>query len=143
MDVKIIQNNKLRKLLKKGPNIRELQSITLSEALSERNKEISSSIENMTTKSKIDIELFRNWKVKSLARIQEKIIKLKQKVKPKGAKSVLNNPEFKIYLEQLHCQLFIAAIDKASNNFACICKKYYMTKLLHEFSINGGTPNKT
>ena len=97
----------------------------------------------MTTKSKINIELFRNWKVKSLAKIQEKTIKLKQKVKPKGAKSVLNNPEFKIYLEQLHCQLFIAAIDKASNNFACICKKYYMTKLLHEFSINGGTPNKT
>ena len=97
----------------------------------------------MTTKSKIDIELFRNWKVKSLARIQEKIIKLKQKVKPKGAKSVLNSPEFKIYLEQLHCQFFIVAIDKASNNFACICKKYCMTKLLHEFSINGGTPNKT
>ena len=143
MDVKIIKNNKLRKLLKKGPNIRELQSINLSEALSERNKEISSSIENMTTKSKIDIELFRNWKVKSLAKIQEKIIKLKQKVKPKGVKSVLNNPEFKIYLEQLSCQFFIVAIDKASNNFACFCKKYYMTKPLHENSINGGTPNKT
>ena len=97
----------------------------------------------MTTKSKIDIELFRNWKVKSLAKIQEKIIKLKQKVKPKGAKSVLNNPEFKIYLEQLSCQFFIVAIDKASNNFACFCKKYYMTKPLHENSINGGTPNKT
>lgn len=126
MDVKIIKNNKLRKLLKKSPNIRELQSINLSEALSERNKEISSSIENMTTKSKIDIELFRNWKVKSLAKIQEKIIKLKQKVKPKGAKSVLNNLDVKKYLEQLLHRFALVNIDKA--NFVFICKT---------------TPNKT
>lgn len=37
----------------------------------------------MTTKSKIDIELFRNWKVKSLAKVQEEKIKLKQKVNQK------------------------------------------------------------
>ena len=129
--------------MKKGPNYRELLSINLSKAFSETNKEINSCIENMTTKNKIDIELFQNSKVKRLAKVQEKIIKLKQKIKPRGAKSVLNNPDFKIYLVQRHCKYITAAIGKASNNFSFICKKYCKAELLSEFSINGGTPNKT
>ena len=35
-----------------------------------------------------------------------------------------------------------ANIDKASNNFAFTCKKYYKTKPSSEAGLNGDTPNK-
>ena len=60
----------------------EPQSINFSKAF--RNKAINSCIQNMATKSKIDIELFKNLKENVLAKVDEKI-KLNQKLKPRGA----------------------------------------------------------
>ena len=56
---------------------------------------------------------------------------------------MLNDSIVKIYLEQLHSQFVIVTIYKASNTFAFICKKIYITKLLSEDGVNGYTPNKT
>lgn len=63
---------------------------------------------------------------RSISKSQRKIAKLKRKVKPKGAKSVLNNLDVKKYLEQLLHRFALVNIDKA--NFVFICKT---------------TPNKT
>ena len=60
-----MKSNKLKKenKLTKEPNNREPQSINFSNAFLERSKTIDSSIENMTTKSKTDIELLQSLKI--------------------------------------------------------------------------------
>ena len=49
--------------------------------------------------------------------MKEKIIDLKQKIKPKQIKPVLSDPDVKKLLEELHRKFVIVTIRKASKNF--------------------------
>ena len=79
---------------------------------------------------------FKLWIEKLLTKTRQKITELKQEIKHKQTKPELCDPDVKKYLEDLHQKLGIAAIDKASNNFAFIYRKYYISKLLEEVSPN-------
>ena len=68
--------------------------------------------------------------------MKEKIRELKQKIKPKQTKPVLSDPDVKTKMEELHQKFVIVTIDKASNNFAFICWKYYISKLITEVCPN-------
>ena len=63
-------------------------------------------------------------------------------MKSNPVKPVLGDPEVIEYLQQLHRHFVIVPIDKAANNFSFICKKYYISKILHEVGLSG-TPNPT
>ena len=63
---------------------------------------------------------FQPRKDKVLAMVKEKIAELKQNIKTKRVKPVLNDPDGKKYLEELHRKSAFVTIDKASNNFAFI-----------------------
>ena len=41
----------------------------------------------------------------------------------------------KTYLEQLYCRFVVVTNNKASNDFAFICKKLYITKLMSEIAL--------
>lgn len=49
---------------------------------------------------------------KSVTISWQKIKKIKQKVKPRGAKAVLNDPDVKTYLEQLTVDLLLPPLTK-------------------------------
>ena len=49
---------------------------------------------------------------KSVTKSWQKIKKIKQKVKPRGAKAVLNDPDVKTYLEQLIVDLLLPPLTK-------------------------------
>ena len=51
---------------------------------------------------------------------------------------VLKRPEIKLELENLHKRFVVCVVDKASNNFAIICKKYYLIRLAEELGIDTG-----
>ena len=40
------------------------------------------------------------------------------------------------YLKELHSRFIIVPVDKASNNFAIICKKFYFEVLMNELGLN-------
>ena len=92
-DLWIIKNNKLRKLLAKGPSPREPWTTNFFKALIEITTTFDRSIE--TTK-------------------------------------IISDPHVKKHTEELHQKFVIVTINKASNNFAFICRKYYISKLLAE-----------
>ena len=69
--------------------------------------------------------------------------KSKQKVKPRGVKSVLNDLNIKTYLEHIYRRFVIVTIDKAPKNFSLFCKKIDIIELLSEVGLSGDTPNKT
>ena len=58
--------------------------------------------------------------------------KLKTKIKPSLTKPILSDPDVLAYLETRHRKYVIFPIEKASNNFAFICKKFYISKTLSE-----------
>ena len=62
--------------------------------------------------------------------------KFKQKVKPKPTIPVLIYSDVKMHLEKLHWKFVIVTIDKASDNFGFICRKYYIFKLFAEVTLN-------
>ena len=45
---------------------------------------------------------------------------------------MLSDPDFLAYLATLHRKYVVVLIYKAGNNFAFICKKFYISKILYE-----------
>ena len=101
-----------------------------------KNPALYTCIKAMKLKIKYTTWKFTLWKEKILAKVKEKIIELKQKIKSKQTKPVLSNPDVKKQMKNFCWKLFIVIIDKASNNFAFLCRKYYISKLLAEVSPN-------
>ena len=124
-------NKKLKKLLRKSPNYTEPRTMNFSKVLIEITTAFDSCIEAMVLKTNTSSN-FIPWKEKVIAKVKEKITELKQKMKPKQTKPVLSDPDLKKHLEVLHRKFVIVTIDKA-NNFASMCVKYYISKLLAEF----------
>ena len=52
-------------------------------------------------------------------------------------KPVLDRPEVQEDLQTLHSKFVLVPIDKASNNVAFVCKRYYAEVILQEIGILG------
>ena len=141
-DLRIVENQKLRSLLSKGPNYREPKSINFKHCLKNIKCALNCCVEKMSNKYKLHESMFMAWKSSIIAKVEEKISSLKKKTKYRIIKPILKDPQVIKYLEEFHHKFVIVPIDKASNNFAFICKKFYISKILSEVGING-IPNPT
>ena len=137
-DIRIIKNNKLRKLISKGPKYREPLKIEWKSVRDSILISLDECVENWSVKSKINKAEFLLWKNSIIEVLDAKILHLKQTVKPINIKQVLKDPDVKIALEELHHNFVIVPIDKAANNVAFVCKRYYAMVLLTEMGLIGG-----
>merc|ERR1711928_285663 len=80
----------------------------------------------------IPVEQMTPWKNEILKKVDQKIRNLKLRVQPKKTKQVLKRPDVVEHLEQLHKTYVFVPIDKAGNNIAIICKRYYVEVILKE-----------
>ena len=65
---------------------------------------------------------FDKWESVLLNKIKSKIARIpRKKMEPN---QILNTPEMMKYIQELHARFVIVPIDKASNNFAIICKAF-------------------
>ena len=62
-DLKIVENNKLRKLLSKGPNHREPVAIDFDKAKEEILSGIETLVTNWAKKAQVDKRLFNGWRI--------------------------------------------------------------------------------
>ena len=134
-DLRMIENNKLRKLLSNGPNYREPRTRNYKKCKEAVTTAIDRCVENLSIKYKIDKKCFMQWSDRVKNKVQSKLKELKEKIIPKKTKPVLADETAVSYLKKLQQQFVIVTIDKASNNFAFICKKYYVASLLNEVGI--------
>ena len=132
-DLHIIKNQKLRELFKKGPNYREKKAINWKKTMSLLKEDIKLFIKKWSDRAGIPEECFSKWKITPFKSIQEKVKKLKKKIKFKPFKNVLKDPCLKD-LKELKDQFVLVPIDKAANNEGWICKKYFLEILLKEMS---------
>ena len=138
-DLRIISNLKLRKLLSKGPNYREPRTLNYRKCKQSIESSISSSIDNLAAKYQLNVENLLSWKNKILELVDLRINVLKSKRVPSTTKPVLQDEEVLSFLSDIHDKFVIVPIDKASNNVAIICKRFYIQKLLSEVGIPGDT----
>ena len=138
-DLRIVENSKLRKLLTKGPNYRQPKSINLNKAKKEIITALNQCIENLAIKTKNNVASFQTWKETIINKLETRLVYLQTTLKPQWTMPTLSDPEVKSYLEDMHRRFVIVPIDKAANNFAFICKKFYVSRILAELHVNGGS----
>ena len=137
-DLRIIPNSKLRKLICKGPNFREARSINWDKCIREINIGLDRCIESMVQKvSNISSDNLQSWKDEILLKVNQKVESLKTVIKPLRTQPKLKNVDVLTCLESLQQKYVLVPIDKAANNVAVICKKYYVEVILREIGILG------
>ena len=141
-DLRIISNQRLRKLISKGPNYREPCTINWNKCRSEIERGLDEcAVQLSKHKRSISLNHLIPWKRKVLEKVDHKIQELRQRITHRTTNPVLKDPEVKRNLEALQTDYVIVPIDKASNNIAVVCKKFYVEVLLKEIGILGPESN--
>lgn len=137
-DLRVIGNQKLRKLVARGPNFREAKTIHWGHCKNEITSGLEAYIDRVCVKfPDIETEHLVDWKNKVLEIVDLDIQKLKLKIKKQRTNPVLKQPEVMNYLNSFHEKFVMTPIDKASSNVAVICKRYYAEVVLKEIGILG------
>ena len=85
----------------------------------------------------VDNSDFSLWKSEVLKQVDAKIGSLKKKVKYQKVSSVLKRKDVIDCLSEIHTNFVVVPIDKAANNVAFICKRFYVEVILKEIGILG------
>ena len=136
-DLRIIENAHLRQLIQKGPNYREPKPVNWKKCRDTVQSGLDTCADKMVVGKEIPVEEMNSWKNEILKKVDEKIRSLKLRVPYKKSKQVLKRPDVVEYLEQLHKSYVLVPIDKAGNNIAIICKRYYVEVILKEIGESG------
>ena len=94
-------------------------------------------VTSLRTKYNLTPDAINDWKNKILEEVNTKAINLRRFKLPSKTKPVLKDPSVLQDLEKLHRKYVVVPIDKAANNVAFVCKKFYVEKLLTEIGIMG------
>ena len=93
--------------------------------------------DKLKAKYKLADETLNEWQDHIKKELEKRIKSLKQKRKFSQVKQTLYDPEVLEYLQNFKKHFVITAIDKTSHNFAFICKKCYISKILSEIGSTG------
>ena len=137
-DLRIIENENLRKLISKGPNYREPKTVNWKKCREEIINGLSEGASLIaSSNNSLNLQDFHSWRDKILEKVDLKITSLKSTLKPQRTNPVLKQPDVVTYLEELHRKYVLVPIDKAANNVAIICKKHYIDVILKEIGVIG------
>ena len=85
---------------------------------------------------KISLTLLQPWLDKMFEVIRKKILRLKRDTDIPINKNKYASKCIKTALKSLHDKFVVCTVDKASNNFAIICKKFFILALLEELGFD-------
>ena len=134
-NLKIIHNNKLRKLFSKGPKYRENKSFSFEKAKSNIIAGLNTCIESWCDKHGTTTSAFSEWKQQVLTKVDERIQHLSKQSTTTSNKQVLKDKNIIKDLQTLHNKFVIVPIDKASGNVAFICQRHYANVLIKELGL--------
>ena len=119
--------------MKKGAQFRESTPYNLHKHYHLLSKHVEQFVTKWARKEKCDPSLLKDW----LGTFKLFILrKLKHVIDQQDCTSpVLKDPEVVEYLEFLHNRFVIVPVDKASKNFAIICKAFYIKVLMQELGV--------
>ena len=141
----IVQNEKLHRLLSKGPKYREPKIFSYAKAKDSIVLGIDECINAWSAKQNVPVALFKNWKHAILLKIDERISFLENanNHRRRTYKSDLHDTDVMACLNDLQHKYVMVPIDKAGNNVAFICKRFYAHILLKELGLYTYEPSST
>ena len=131
-NLQIVEDRRLRDLLRKGPNHREKEPLHWSLARKTLVQDIDTFITKWSGKTGRAESCYAEWKTKLMEKIDDKYKELKNKIQVQPVKKVLKIPECSKELEDLQRKYVLVPIDKAANNIGFVCKKYYLSVIAQE-----------
>ena len=137
-DLSLVKNKTLCKLMTKGTKFREPILTNHTELTNAVTAAMANFTEKLSKQHDIMNSKFDNWK-KEVCSVFNSRLEFLKKHKPwlfKDTDSVLEKYEIKSCLKDLQNRFIICNIDKASNNYAFICKKFFVKTLTEELGIN-------
>ena len=135
-NLEIVSDIKLRKLISKGPNYREPVPFSCSKGKEEILKGIDNCITAWSNKEGLAVGAFSDWKHMITSRIDDRILALANNRRQHSfTESVFDDANAKKCLSDLQAKYVMVPIDKASNNVAFICKRYYALVILQELGL--------
>ena len=133
-NLKFIKNKKLRSLLCKGPRYREARNTNWNMFVSDLKVNLKSCVCSWARREKVDSSLLMEWYHKVLDGVAKIVKKLKKQRKP-CSNMILNSPDVIDSLSKLQDKFVFVPTDKASNNIAIVCKKFYIEQSMRELNI--------
>ena len=134
-DLNIVNNDKLRKMIKKGPKYREPKQLDFEDAREQITSGLSQFIENLSSDKGVHKNHFSQWKSTILSLVDNKIELLKNKIRITSVKSAFSDTLVRQNLNSLKNDFVIVPIDKAANNVAFVCKQFYAFVISKELGV--------
>ena len=141
-DLRIVTDNKLRKVFSKGPKFREPRKLDWDKARDSIKSGITDCVTTWCAKHRMSKNVLFAWQTEILGVVDERIEKLKMEGEQKETQEVFKNPSSKKCLRDLLSKFVIAPIDKATGNVSFICQRFYALVLAKELGLIGSS-NKT
>ena len=134
----IVEDNKLKQVCAFGAKFRENPLLDVNKI----KKAVSKSIDNLKTKIarkfSISASSLNKWKKGFLINFNNKLMACSRNFSYRLP--VLSDHSCKRELARLKDKYVITVVDKAANNFAFTCKKFYFLKLAVELGMDNDTP---
>ena len=135
-NLRIVNNNKLRKILSKGPKFRETRELNFCKARESIVTGINDCITKWSTKNNTNKAVLQEWKNKIFELVDKRIETIKGTgLYNQPSINSLKETHIKSSLKQLQNDYILTPIDKANGNIAFICKRFYALTLLKELGI--------
>ena len=141
-DLSIVQNDKLRDLLRKGPKFREPVSFSWHQNFDIIMDACETYARQWAKKEDVELDTLSEW-IKSIGEVvKRRIRRLKHSVNTRS-ESIFRDPDVVRELSRLHENFVIVPADKASNNYTFVCKRHYVDILIEELGLHSLPGNPT
>ena len=138
VDLKVIENARLRELVAKGPKYREPNRVNWKATETMFLESIDLYAKNWSKREQVDLKYLSESKDHLKELVTGRISNLKGHFKSPKCK-FLDQPDVKDTLHKLQTNYVLVPADKAANNVIIVCKKYYIDTLVKELGINMST----
>ena len=141
-DLSIVQNDKLRDLLRKGPKFREPVSFSWHQNFDIIMDACEAYARQWAKKEDVELDTLSEW-IKSIGEVvKRRIRRLKHSVNTRS-ESICRDPDVVRELSRLHENFVIVPADKASNNYTFVCKRHYVDILIEQLGLHSLPGNPT
>ena len=133
-DLNLIEDVALKEIVKFGSKFKVEHFLTWDKVLLSLEDDLYDNAFRLAKKSKVSFDSFLPWLNKISEVILLRVLKFKKLHKCHNNAPSLNDT--KHALANLHEKFVVCTVDKASNNFAFVCKKFFVLVLLEELGFD-------
>ncbi len=138
-NLEIISNKEVRNVMKKGAKFREMPYTNHEEVFELVLEALDELSKKWSKRCNIERDTLVPWEEEVKDIIRKRIMSLKKNGAFNKGGKVLQKRSNLEYVKKLQSRFVIVPIDKASNNFAIICKSLYLSILLKELGFHENT----